>query len=157
MSSTGNASGSASGSPSGNASGNASGKNKGILSTLTFGLLGSNSNNGKNTTANKPGATVLPVTAQGGMRGGVAPAFYQTPMGMRQPSEAVMRWATTAGAEAPTGPEMRNVAHGGRRRRSHKRKTHHRKSKRSTGGKKRTMRRKTHKRSTRRHHKSRRN
>ena len=35
-----------------------------------------------------------------------------------QPSENVMRWATTAGAATPSAAEMRNVAHGGRRSRS---------------------------------------
>jgi hypothetical protein len=40
-----------------------------------------------------------------------------------QPSENVMRWATTAGAATPSAAEMRNVAHGGsRRRRRHGRK-----------------------------------
>jgi hypothetical protein len=39
-----------------------------------------------------------------------------------QPSEGVMRWATTAGAATPSEAEMRNVAHGGARRRRHGRK-----------------------------------
>jgi|UniRef100_A0A6C0BG45 hypothetical protein len=39
-----------------------------------------------------------------------------------QPSEGVMRWATTAGAATPSAAEMRNVAHGGRRSRRHRRK-----------------------------------
>jgi len=33
-----------------------------------------------------------------------------------QPSHGVMRWATTAGAATPSAAEMRNVAHGGKRR-----------------------------------------
>ena len=51
--------------------------------------------------------------------GGVAPTNFRYPANMQQPSEEIMEWATTAGAPTPTGPQMRNVAHGGRR--------HHRK------------------------------
>ena len=61
--------------------------------------------------------------------GGVAP------LGMRdanlQPSEAVMKWATTAGAETPSAAEMRNVAHGGARKKTRK----HKKSKKAKKGK----------------------
>ncbi len=74
--------------------------------------------------ANKP---VLPVTARGGATS--------------QPSEAIMKWATTAGVPSPV--QMRNVAHGGKRRTIYKR---NRKTKRSTGGKKHILRRKTHRR-----------
>lgn len=131
-----------------------------------FGLFGNSSNkksaNGAiNKQVNaKVVATALPVTAgpQNGMRGGMASVSYSTPYDMRQPSERVMQWATTAGAPTPTGPEMRNVAHGGKRRRTHKRKTHrHRKSKRSTGGRKCTMKRKTHRRRHNKRRHSRRN
>jgi hypothetical protein len=48
-------------------------------------------------------------------RGGVAPVNYQYPARMQQPSEAVMEWATTAGAPMPPASQMRNVAHGGKR------------------------------------------
>jgi hypothetical protein len=54
--------------------------------------------------------------------GGVAPVNFEYPANMRQPSDKVMEWATTAGMPAPlTG--MRNVAHGGAR------KTHRKKQK----------------------------
>jgi hypothetical protein len=58
-------------------------------------------------------------------RGGVAP--YPSGMTLKayQPSEGVMRWATTAGAATPSEAEMRNVAAGGsRRRRRHRRRRH---------------------------------
>lgn len=134
MSSTGNASGSASG----NASGNAGS----ILSKLN--VLGLFSKSKNNSVAKQPNSkvTALPVTAQGGMRGGMASVSHSTPYDMRQPSERIMYWATTADAKTPTGPEMRRVAHGGKRRKTHKRKTHC-KSKRSH---KHTMKRKTHRR-----------
>ena len=77
--------------------------------------------------------------------GGVAPVNYRYPPNMQQPSEAVMEWATTAGAPTPLSG-MRNVAHGGRRRR-HSRKHHTRKHKRSHTRKHKSHRRKhTHKR-----------
>jgi len=68
--------------------------------------------------------------------GGVAPAFYQYPARMQQPSDRIMEWATTADAPTPSASEMRGVAHGGKRRaNTHKkrktmrkhaaRKTHH--------------------------------
>jgi len=47
-------------------------------------------------------------------RGGMAP-ISSAYSNMRQPSENIMKWATTAGAPTPTSG-MRNVAHGGRRR-----------------------------------------
>lgn len=76
--------------------------------------------------------------------GGVAPVNYRYPPNMQQPSEAVMEWATTAGAPTPLSG-MRNVAHGGRRR--HSRKHHTRKHKRSHTRKHKSHRRKhTHKR-----------
>ena len=47
--------------------------------------------------------------------GGVAPTNFEYPANMRQPSENVLQWATTAGLPTPlTG--MRNVAHGGKRK-----------------------------------------
>lgn len=67
--------------------------------------------------------------------GGVAP------VGMRdanlQPSAAVMKWATTAGAATPSAAEMRNVAHGGARTtRKHKKAKSHKKHKKSKSHKK---------------------
>ena len=58
-------------------------------------------------------------------RGGMAPIQAGMSLKAYQPSEGVMRWATTAGAATPSAAEMRNVAHGGsRRRRRHGRKRH---------------------------------
>ena len=59
-------------------------------------------------------------------RGGMAPIQAGMALKAYQPSENVMRWATTAGAATPSAAEMRNVAHGGRRsrRRRHGRKRH---------------------------------
>jgi hypothetical protein len=48
-------------------------------------------------------------------RGGMAPIQAGMTLKAYQPSENVMRWATTAGAATPSAAEMRNVAHGGRR------------------------------------------
>jgi hypothetical protein len=67
-----------------------------------------NSTNAKNSTA--------PTTGGARMRGGAASVNYSVPGNQRQPSEAVMNWATTAGAPRPSAAEMRNVAHGGSRR-----------------------------------------
>ena len=47
--------------------------------------------------------------------GGVAPVNFEYPANMRQPSDKVMEWATTAGLPTPT-TGMRNVAHGGSRK-----------------------------------------
>ena len=77
--------------------------------------------------------------------GGMAPVNFSYGPRMQQPSERVMQWATTAGVPTPTGPEMRNVAHGGKRR-THKRRTHrvkHRKSHKKHTRKHRTVKRKT--------------
>ena len=49
-------------------------------------------------------------------RGGMAPVNYSTVSANPQPSENVMQWSTTAGYPRPSAAEMRNVAHGGRRR-----------------------------------------
>lgn len=68
-----------------------------------------------------------------GQEGGVAPVNYRYPGNMQQPSEAVMEWATTAGAPTPLSG-MRNVAHGGRRRHTRKHKAYRRK--RSSSSKK---------------------
>ena len=53
----------------------------------------------------------------------------------RQPSSAIMEWATTAGLRAPA--DMRNVAHGGKRR-TKRGKRHTKRGKR--GGKRHTKR-----------------
>ncbi len=58
--------------------------------------------------------------------GGVAPLNFRH--GAQQPSEEVMKWATTAGVPTPVAPQMRGVAHGGKRhtRRSKKHAKKHR-------------------------------
>lgn len=53
-------------------------------------------------------------------KGGVAPVSYTIPPTQRQPSEQIMEWATTAGASAPSGQQMKNVAYGGTRRKRNK-------------------------------------
>lgn len=127
--------------PSANASKNVTLKNKNINKNM---YVAASLNN---TTVLKPNQA-----------GGMAPVNAQYPPGMQQPSEVVMKWATTAGEQMPPESEMRGVAHGGKRR-THKRKAHKRKSmhkrratkRAATGGKRRHH--KTHRRS--RHHKRR--
>ena len=85
--------------------------------------------------------------------GGVAPVNYRYPANMQQPSEEIMEWATTADAPTPTSG-MRNVAHGGAKRKTHKRvhKRHHRSMKRKSHKRRRhhrSMKRKSHKRHSR--------
>lgn len=134
----------------------------GAVTSAVTGNSKKNNTTAKNNKTNTAAVPVKPVTAGtnigGGkkQRGGVASVNYSVPGGQRQPSEAVMQWATTAGAPTPSGSQMRNVAHGGKRR-SSKRRTHRRKSthRRRSGGKRHsrrhhTMKRKTHRR---RHHK----
>jgi len=75
--------------------------------------------------------------------GGMAPVNFSYGPRMQQPSEKIMQWATTAGVPTPTGPEMRNVAHGGKRRTHKKRHTKHRKSHKKHTRKHRTVKRKT--------------
>jgi hypothetical protein len=65
-------------------------------------------------------------------RGGMAPVNYSTVSANPQPSERVMQWATTAGAPAPSAAEMRNVAHGGRRRSMKRRSNKRRSNKRAS-------------------------
>jgi hypothetical protein len=88
--------------------------------------------------------------------GGMAPVNFRYPANMQQPSEKVMEWATTAGAPMPPESEMRNVAHGGKRRTHRKRKMSHRRKTRNScmGGRRRkhTMKRKSHKRKSHRRH-----
>lgn len=104
------------------------------------------SNSAKNMNIKKN--SVVPVTAgvnaptqpnsTAPQAGGVAPLNFRYPANMQQPSERIMQWATTAGMPAP--PDMRGVAHGGkrstRRRSTKRRSTHMRKSyKKLKGGK----------------------
>jgi len=85
-------------------------------------VLGSTNNTKRNTSKNTAVVFNKPVTAgvnistvQTPQKGGVAPNSYSVPPNQRQPSEAIMNWATTAGIPKPS--HMNNVAHGGRRRR----------------------------------------
>jgi hypothetical protein len=109
---------------------------------------------GVNAPTNAPAANATAANATATpMKGGMAPVNFRYSANMQQPSDRVMNWATTAGVPAPSGPEMRNVAHGGKRR-THRRKSTHRR--RSCGGRKRkTMKRKTHHKRASRHHKRR--
>lgn len=63
--------------------------------------------------------------------GGVAPVGHSIPESQRQPSEAVMNWATTAGIPTPSAAQMRHVSGGGKRR-----------TIKGKGGKRRTIKRK---------------
>lgn len=119
--------------------------------------------NGMNNTKKNNSTAVKPVTAEvnaptvnetsmanstAPMKGGAASVNASVPYGQRQPSEAVMQWATTAGAPTPTGSQMRNVAHGGKRstRKRSTRRHRHTKHKKSHRKHKRSMKRKTHRR-----------
>jgi len=91
-----------------------------------------------------------------------APVNFRYPSNMQQPSKAVMEWATTAGMPTPTGPQMRNVAHGGKRstkKRSTKKRSTKKRSTRKRSTRKHKMSNKSHKshkshkKHTRRHHK----
>ena len=99
---------------------------KNATSKATAAVTGNKPNstkNGTNTSASMaPVAPVAPVTAGVNMpiKGGAASVSYSVPGNQRQPSEAVMNWATTAGAPTPSAAEMRNVAHGGSRRNRNK-------------------------------------
>ena len=75
-----------------------------------------------------------------------APVNFRYPANMQQPSKAVMDWATTAGMPTPTGPQMRNVAHGGKR-------STKKRSIRKRSIRKHKMSHKSHKKHTRSHHK----
>lgn len=131
---------------------------KGTVKNSTNNTKKNTTNNTKKTNMN---TTVKPVTAEvnaptvnensmsnstAPMKGGAASVNSSIPYGQRQPTEAVMQWATTAGAPTPTGSQMRNVAHGGKRR-TRKRRTHrrrHTKHKKSHRQHKRTTKRHTH-------------
>lgn len=137
--------------PSANASRNVTLKNTNVNKNMR---LNANANANANLyVAPLNNTTVLKQNQSGGM----APVNAQYPSGMQQPSEVVMKWATTAGEPMPPESDMRGVAHGGKRRthkrRVHKRKVHKRRATKraATGGKRRH--RKTHRRS--RHHKRR--
>lgn len=89
--------------------------------------------------------------------GGMAPVNFRYPANMQQPSEKVMEWATTAGAPMPPESEMRNVAHGGKRRTRRNKKnggSRHKTRNSCMGGRRRkhTMKRKSHKRKSHRRH-----
>jgi hypothetical protein len=80
--------------------------------------------------------------------GGMAPVNFEYPANMRQPSDKVMEWATTAGMPAPlTG--MRNVAHGGARKTHRKKDKKHKKQKKDKKHKNKTKKDKRSKRSKR--------
>ena len=71
-------------------------------------------------------------------RGGMASVSFSTPFNQRQPTEAIMEWATTAGISTQSGPQMINVAHGGGTRRGHRKhkgpyykRTHHKRTRRN--------------------------
>lgn len=140
---------------------------KNVTQKATNAVIGPKSNNPNknNSGKNKPNSKVVTVApASAGVNiptissnstapqtGGAASVNYSVPGNQRQPSEAVMQWATTAGAPTPSAAQMRNVAHGGKRR-TIKRKSRSRKSKhsrRSTGGEKH---RKSHKKQTKKRH-----
>ena len=135
-------------SPFGNIKKNNSSKNK---APVLFGNVKKN-NSSKNKAAPNPFATAatnVTVTAPATpvtnpfnvpIKGGMAPVNFSYGPRMRQPSEEIMQWATTAGILTPTGPEMRNVAHGGKRR-THRVK--HRKSHKKHTRKHRMVKRKT--------------
>lgn len=161
---------------------NTNGTNKGILNTMlnaakgvanaAKNVVGVNSKNTNNVTRknnSKPvtqGTMNAPVVnnsmkANSTMpqTGGMAPVNYRS--ANLQPSEKVMEWATTAGAPMPSQSEMRNVAHGGGKRRTRRNKKNggtRRKSRSSCmGGRRRIMKRKSHKRKSHRRHQKRRN
>jgi hypothetical protein len=141
-----------------NAIGNVFGKAKNAV----VGKPKNNSSNSLNTSnasnaSNAPNTSKSVMPASTGIRnvpvttGGMAPVNFRYGANMQQPSEEVMKWATTAGAPMPPAAMMRNVAHGGKRRTKRrsghkKRRSMRRKStnrRRSCGGKRRrTMRRK---------------
>jgi hypothetical protein len=78
--------------------------------------VASNSMNVSNTALNQTALSPSSPIQSGGM----APVGFQYPPNMRQPSDAVMEWATTAGIPTPLSG-MRNVAHGGKRKTYRKR------------------------------------
>ena len=62
-------------------------------------------------------------TARKRQNGGVfmgAPVSYSIPPNQRQPTDAIMEWATTAGVPTLSELQMRNVAHGGGTKRVHR-------------------------------------
>lgn len=114
---------------------------KGATSAVSNAVTGNSNNTRKNNTKNAvmPANKGFNTPTAPNQTGGVASVNFRYPANMQQPSEAVMKWATTAGMPAP--PDMRGVARGGKRstrrrstkkhhtkRRVHKRKTHKSKS-----------------------------
>jgi hypothetical protein len=124
------------------------------MSGLKNAVVGTNSKNNtkKNNSVKQPliqretaEGSALPVTAgvnapttAPNQTGGVAPLNFRYPANMQQPSEAVMRWATTAGMPAPAN--MRGVAQGGGKRSTGKRSTKRRSTKRHSTKRKTHMR-----------------
>jgi hypothetical protein len=144
---------------------------KNITQKATQSVTNVMSNNSKNNARNNSRNTAIknsvkPVTAginirtnlnsvnnTARMKGGMASVRYNVPLNQRQPSEEIMEWATTAGVSTPSGPQMRNVAHGGKRRTHRKRRAHTKRAhtKRHIKHKKhRSMKRKVHYRNKRR-------
>lgn len=78
--------------------------------------INSKNNTSKNVMPASTGVPTVPVTT-----GGMAPVNFRYGANMQQPSEEVMKWATTAGAPMPPAAMMRNVAHGGSRRNRNRR------------------------------------
>lgn len=124
---------------------------KGATNAATNAMKNSNNKNSNNTKKNNSLNKKLnvlpankgvnaPVIESQTQSGGAASVNYSVPYGQRQPSEAVMEWATTAGAPMPSSG-MRNVAHGGKRRTKRHTKSHKRHTK--SHKKHKTMKRKT--------------
>ena len=102
---------------------------------------GAMKNNNKNNVMNVAETKVVENVKN--QMGGVAPVNFRYPANMQQPSEAVMNWATTAGADMPPANEMRNVAHGGARKtRKHKKAKSHKKGKKGNKKGKKSLKRK---------------
>lgn len=98
---------------------NAGPKNNTMKNTITANSKPVNAINSSNQTAPSTNSV---------QNGGMAPVGYQYPPNMRQPSDEIMEWATTAGIPKPiTG--MRNVAHGGGKRKT--RRSHYLKKRRN--------------------------
>jgi hypothetical protein len=91
-----------------------------------------NSSKNKNSTMNFGYKASPNNTATVTQAGGMAPVRYNIPDNQRQPSEEIMKWATTAGVPTPISG-MRNVAHGGSRR-NRTRRNRNRRNKSNNGG-----------------------
>lgn len=134
------------------ASGNNAGESLNKSGNGWFSAIGNLFGKNKSKEPETPAALAAPVfnfkpnttPTSGGMRGGMA-SVNSYPSMNAQPSHGVMRWATTAGAAMPSAAEMRNVAHGGKRR-TQRRKSHKSHKSRKSHKKPHSMKRKTHKR-----------